>query len=456
MRLKVSAFLSRPSVLGAVHAPKAWGWEKWLASTRLEVETRVAHGGAPFAGLVSTHPEALGRWARSLFGNALPIFAKLIHTDFPSRVHMGFRQAVERDRFLGWLEREQSLMRQLFDALAVTDAHGFQAYEGVYSRWATAQALAGWRKDDDAQTAAALGGFLRSSFAIGPWLRAVRENRTAIIDVLNDIDLRSEAGNLLLASAGLVHAIFGLSHQTHPLDRSRAALESLFVTLGERNAAGASDAELAALIDRAGLPALRAANAAPPKNEAWLPTITDGAEVLAEPQQSSDTTYSLADFYTPLTWGGDRVRFRKGDAATGLSRAQLESYLVDVSFALTPLASIRRAPEAVPGASRAGAELFRLVDEPAAWPFFTAYQLELKGTFKARPPEGVFQQIVITRGRATLSDAHGAIGELGTEAAGFIPATLDGAYTLASDPAGEGATALIFAVPGARGGAPRV
>jgi hypothetical protein len=450
----VNALVSRPSVLRAVDAPKPWGWELWLASTRPEGESRLDATGGTLADLVAAHPEVLGRWARSLFGDEMPIFGKLIHTDFPSRVHMGFRRAIGRGELLAWLEREQDLMRRLFVALRAPDEKAFAGYQARYSAWATEQALAGWRRDDDASAASALRDFVDPSFELAPWLRAVRDNRAAIVDTLNDVDLKEEAGNLLLAGAGMVHAIFGLSHQTHPLDRSRAALQTLLATLAERHAAGAPDDALAGAIDAAALPGLRATNLAPPKNEAWFPTIVDGVDVLAEPQQTSDTTYSLADFYTPLTWGGDRARFRKGDAARGLARADLEKYLADVDFAVTPLASIRRSPRAV-GAVK-GAELLRLVDEPATWPFFTAYQLELTGELAMRPPEGVFQQLVVTRGRVDLRDGVGgerSVGELSPRAPGFIPATLDGAYTLA---AREPSTVLVFAVPGARGGAPRI
>ncbi len=233
-------------------------------------------------------------------------------------------------------------------------------------------------------------------------------------------------------------------------------MQALYATLAERGAT-ASDDELGAIIDAANLASLRGGNRAPPKNEAWFPTVLDGLDVLAEPQQSSDTTYSLADFYTPFTWGGDHARFRKGAAARGLTQEDLNGYLADVDLAPTPLASIRRAPielsSETPAARSGSAKLFRLVDEPARWPFFTAYQIELTGSITLRPPAGVFQQLVVTRGRVDLHDDVGAVGELSARAPGFVPATLKGSYTLT---AREPATVLVYAVPGARGGAPVV
>ena len=448
----MNELVSRPSVLSAVDAPKPWGWEQWLTSTRPEAPTSFAHAPTTLAALVAAHPEVLGMWTRRLFGEAMPIFAKLIHTHFPPRVHLGFRRAVEPGRFLHWLEREQELLRHLFTALRVSNASSYEAYHSRYSAWASRQALGAWRIEDDASAASEIREHVDPSFEVAPWLRQVRENRAAIVDTLNEIDLGRESGQLLLSGAGVVHAIFGLSHQTHPLDRTRAALQTLFVALAERVVAGASDETLAQCIDAANLPSLRAQNLAPPKNEAWFPAVVDGVEVLVEPQQTSDTTYSLADFYTPLTWSKDHVRFRKGAPERGIARDDLKGYLADVDFAVTPIASIRCSPKPVAPA-RAGAVLSSLIDEPTRWPFFSAYQLDLDGRFTARPPPGVFQQLVVTRGRALLSDDAGPLGELSARAPGFIPATLQGTYTLASR---EPSTVLMFAVPGARGGAPRV
>ena len=318
----MTSLASRPSVLRAIDAPKPWGWEKWLTSTRPEGAAKLAGADGTLADLVATGPDVLGSWARRLFGDEMPMFAKLIHTGFPSRVHLGFRRAVPPAQLLGWLDDEQANLRSLFAALTIEDARAFATYQARYEAWATRQALEGWRRDDDAATAEELAPFAPAAFDLRAWLGRVRGNRAAIVETLNEIDLKDERGNLLLSSAGVVHAIFGLSHQTHPLDRSRAALQTLFATLAER-APGASDDELARIIDAAGLPALRAQNHAPPKNEAWLAAVIDGTEILVEPQQTSDTTYSLADFYTPLVWSDDGVRFRKGDRASGLSRDAL-------------------------------------------------------------------------------------------------------------------------------------
>jgi hypothetical protein len=439
----------RPWVLGAVDSPKAWGSELWLTSTRPEGTASVLGARSNFAALVREHPDVLGAWSHRIFGEEMPIFAKFIHTNFPSRVHIGFRKPVEREEMLSWLVAEQASLRELFAALRPSDESGFTTYQALYSAWATRQALAAWRLEDEERTTEELGPFFAVSFDLRGWLKQVRANRAKIVETLNDVDLEAESGNLLLTAAGVIHGIFGLSLQTHPQDHSRAPLERLYERLGGSVAAGAHDDVLTREIAAAKLGDARALNSAPPKNEAWFPAVLDGLRVLLEPQQTSDTTYSLADFYTPLTFTGGEVRFRKGHKASGLTREELAGYLAGMEFGVTPLESIRRAPKAVPGGARPGGELFTLVDEPTTWPFFTAYQLELTGTVTAMPPPGVFQQLVVTRGRADLGDAAGVVGELTSRTPGFIPASVSGPYTLTAK---EPTSLFLFSVPGARGG----
>ena len=268
--LAENELIARPSVLEAVLAPKPWGWELWLTSTRPEAPAGLRRPGTTLADLVAAHPEVLGVWARRLFGDQMPIFAKLIRTDFPPRVHMGFRRKVERGEILAWLDREQDLMRTLLPALRIPDAGAFATYHARYSTWATEQALAGWHRDDDAATVAALRDFVDPALDLAAWLCAVRANRSVIAGSLGEIDLREEAGNFLLSPAGIVHAIFGLSLQTHPLDHTRAVLQALFAELAERGAAGASDEELARTIDAARLPALRGRTAPPQRTRRGL------------------------------------------------------------------------------------------------------------------------------------------------------------------------------------------
>lgn len=190
------------------------------------------------------------------------------------------------------------------------------------------------------------------------------------------------------------------------------------------------------MFDAANLPTLRDANRAAPKNEAWLPIDTGSGLSLVEQQQTSDTTYSMADFYTPFVWNAGRVRFRKGDPASGLPADELGQRLDEIVLSATPFDRIRRVPVQV--ARQAGATLFRLVDEPVDWPFFTAYQLDLDGrpgapaSFRGDHPPDVFQQVVVLDGAVEIVDAHGGRATIGLSAPAFIPATLTGGYRLTS------------------------
>jgi hypothetical protein len=286
-------------------------------------------------------------------------------------------------------------------------------------------------------------------------LKQLRQNRAQLVEVLNEVDLRREVGNLLLTPAGVIHAIFGLSHQTHPLDRTRPALEAVLRNVRRLAASGADDASLMALVENAGLDELRLQNVPPPKNEAWLPAMIGGQLMLVEPQQSSDTTYSLADFYTPFVWEQERIRFRKGDAAFGLSSSELQRQLAGVDLAPTRLDRIRRVPTQVAEASSPQAVLYRLVDEPSSWPYFIAYQLDLHGRQGAPArfrgaPAGVFQQLVVLSGELEIVDETGHAETLSPAVPAFVPANVP-EYQLQST---GRARLLLFSVPGPRGGLP--
>lgn len=424
----------QPLVIGGVHTPKAWGSETWLSAAQA----------------IAGRPELLGEWTRLLFGDEVPIFSKLLRTSFPPLVHVGFRHAVERNQLLFWIAREQASLRQLLGALELGDRARFDAFTALYSDWATIQGRLRWQSADELSFAERLRPFTTTENREQMVMRLgqLRRNRAEIVDALNEVDLRREEGNLLLTSAGVVHAIFGLSHQTHPLDHSRSVLENVLAKMRRLARAGRSDDELRALVDGEALVAARARNVAPPKNEAWLPMSLGGQLALVEPQQTSDTTYSFADFYTPFVWDGGRARFRKGDPTFGLRSVDVARQLETVDLTATSLDAIRCKPELI--AESNDALLSRLIDAPERWPFFTVHRLELDGgaSWHGDHAPGVFQQLVVVQGDVELSSNGGSVG-LGPEASAFIPATMRGGYQLTSD---GGATVLAFAVPGPRGG----
>jgi hypothetical protein len=440
---------------------KSWGSELWLNSTWQDASARLSSGESTLADLCAAHPELLGDWARRLFGDELPIFTKLIRANFPPLVHLGFRVSMDRQMLVGWLAREQALLRQLFGALEIRSRDAFDAFMRLYSDWATRQARARWMAEDELALAEQLTPFVRGPSADGrlaSWLGHLRWNRSRIVEALHEVDLRREDGNLLLTPAGVVHSIFGLSHQTHPLDSAHTTLQALFRHLRHLVGAGASDDQLRALVDSSCVATLRRGRAAP-KNEAWLPTIAGGQRILVEPQQTSDTTFSVADFYTPFVWQKDRIAFRKGAPSAGLSSDEIERIINGMELSATSLEQIRRVPTLLPATSSASVKAFRLVDDPVAWPFFTAHRLDFDGApgaaarWRGDHAPGVFQQLVVLDGEVDIVDARGQAGTLGATKPAFIPATMRGGYQLVTTGAAQ---LLVFSVPGPRGGFPNV
>lgn len=449
----------RPLVLRAVDTTKSWGSETWLNSARPEASAHVANApGTPtLAEVIAARPDMLGEWTRLLFGDELPIFTKLLRAAFPPLVHVGFRRSVDRTQLLGWLAREQALLRQLLGALDICDRARFDAFASLYADWATVQARVRWQSSDEVTFADRLAPFVapEKRTQLVDRLGQLRRNRAELVDVLNEVDLRREDGNLILTSAGVVHAIFGLSHQTHPLDHGRPLLQNVMKHMRRLASSGCTNAEVRGLVETATLSDAHARNLAAPKNEAWLPMTVGGQLTLVEPQQSSDTTYSLADFYTPLVWDGTRPRFRKGDPSFGLRSADLSLQLESVDLSATSIDSLRRTPEAIAESGQSRAQLLRMVDDPERWPFFSAHRIELDGT-AAKPASwrgdhapGVFQQLVIVRGAVDLTDFDGGVVALNPRVPAFIPATMRGGYRLTSS---VEATVLAFSVPGPRGG----
>lgn len=464
----VDAVTRRPTPLLAVPVPMSWGREDWHGSTQAGVgQAGLLIGGQRrlLGDLVRAQPAVLGRWTRALFGDDLPVFCKFLRTNFAPFVHFGFAAPVERDELLGWLRREQQLMRQLFTSLAIAGAAEAATFMARYSAWAMNQSLGApggagvverWGSvalDDELLEGVA--PFLRAGLtrdSLRRLLADIRANRARYCAVVNLVDLRAERGNILLSPAGVPHAINGLSEQTHPRDATFAPLTRLFATLRALADRGASEGELDAAVQAARLAEVRRANVHPPKNEAWFPIEMNGELVLVEPQQSSNVTYSYADFTTPFAWNeaSGAFGFRKGDPQAGLSDDQLASFVDALDLRPLAPASARRRPVPIDAgpASRA-AQLYRLVDEPLTWPYFTAYLLRLDGggTFAGRAPDGAFQTLLVLQGKVLLRHPHLPEAlELtpDQQPCAMIWATVQGGYTLEASARAE---VLFTSVP---------
>ena len=385
-----------PGFLGTKPGPLPTS-EAWLTSAHPDGEATLEAAPLSLAAFIEKRPEVLGHWSRKLFGDTLPIFVKFLSTRFPDKVHVGFRPgaltgAREKfsEAFTAALEREQNTLRRILELLdpdALGDQARFESFRECYERWAVTQAEHVWSDlESDSEFLGELESYLRSGVrrdSLSEQIRELRENRAWIIGHFNEIDLREQSGNLLLLQAGVAHAIFGLSHQGHPRDHALETLSRLYSELRTLAEGGAGEGALEQAIDSA-LPDLerrRAENTGAPKNEAWLPFEVDGSMLLVEPQQTSNTTYSWLDAYTPLVYREGRVAFRKGDPASGVSRDQLELFVREIDMVECDPATITMQPvEIAAGRDAASARLYRLIDDTETWPYFTVHRVDLDGS----------------------------------------------------------------------------
>jgi hypothetical protein len=263
----------------------------------------------------------------------------------------------------------------------------------------------------------------------------LRRSHNRMVRVLNEVDLRNETGNLLLIKAGLIHALFGLSLQFHPQDPTQEALQEFILAGGGRVA------------QKLRLARKRLSTGAAPKSEVWMPLPMDRHLNLAEVQQSSDCTYSVADFFTPFVWQKG-PRFRKGHPALGLTDAALRRLMGGIDFSVTTVSSIRCRPQALdPGPRARRCRLWKLLDRPALWPFFTVRRLDLKTGGKwAVPAARSFQHLVVLSGRARL-ECRGRAWQLAPSAPAFVPAELPEGCALAAD---GPASLLLVGIPDPR------
>ncbi|MBI5239940.1 MAG: hypothetical protein HY926_05680 [Elusimicrobia bacterium] len=427
-----------PLRLLARRAVKSWGEELWLNSTRPEHPAGISRKRT-LAQLLRRRPQLLGSWARRLFGRDLPVFAKYIRTDFPPIAHIGFSTLVRPQEFYSWICREQDLLAALRRGLRLPDERAFHGFERVYEAWAAHRALAGWEAAPvrDRAFAKSLRRYSRlDREELGRLAEDLRRSHQRIARVLNEVDLRREAGNLLMIEAGVIHALFGLSLQFHPIDPTQEALQEFIL-------AGGGRAVKKLRLARCGL-----SPAAAPKSEVWMP-LPDGKKLrLAEVQQSSDCTYSVADFFTPFVWQKG-ARFRKGHPALGLTDAALRRHMEGIDFSVTTVSGIRCRPQALdPGRGAKRCRLWKLLDRPALWPFFTVRRLDLaEGGRWIVPPARAFQHLVVLSGKARL-ESGGRSWRLSPSAPAFVPAGLTQDCALSCP---EPASLLLVGIPDPRG-----
>jgi mannose-6-phosphate isomerase class I len=259
--------------------------EIWFCSTQADGVS--FFNGMSFARAVEANPRAM---LGSHF-TSKPTFSKVLGKDQnqPQIVQIGFKEKIvgrEQD-FIDAMERERLLVVQLKDELnrilalvrdAVKRQETFDEYRLAYEDWVSEESAVGWTlghgpKFNGAKIAEVIQGY---GFDVTVFGR-LTDVRRELAGYLHTIELKP--GQTIIAPVGYIHSIVG-SHQTHPL------------------------------VNEA-------------KNEAWYifsPGKNDaGKDVLFyfEPQQTSNTTYSLFDFPTPIVFADGRAEMRK-DLTKGL------------------------------------------------------------------------------------------------------------------------------------------
>ncbi|MDD3088776.1 MAG: 2-phospho-L-lactate transferase CofD family protein, partial [Candidatus Omnitrophica bacterium] len=409
--------------------------EIWFNSTQRDglsaVSSKVKAGGEEFRikitlkELLEYYPEMLGGHAVKLF------FTKFLNTRFAGRVHMGFSRRIEEDgieEFIKALQFDRRLAWELKDMIG-NGKRAFERFKAAYEVWTTEQSLKGWGLVGER---IAEYGWLKegvSEEAADRKLEDIRARRQKIVKYLNEIIL--EPGMVIISPVGYPHAIFGLSLQTHPMVGSEAKNEAWIVypVYGE-------DGEI--LTDDQGM--------------AYL--------ILIEPQQTSNTTFTLADFYTPIDYSKDSLKMRKdlsrskehGDPEKRVrgevlaeENAKIEGFVRDGlkavgteagDFILSP-ELLRESPDGL-----AKEEVLISGTRGETWPreYFRVNRVRLEGSqkhtvsIKMSAEEDAAHELIVVRGRVEVKGIGSKTIKLGfgqgAEQSVFIPADMRQDYVI--------------------------
>jgi len=319
-----------------------------------------------------------------------PFFVKLLNTRFPNKVYMGFNSNIEgngKEEFKQLAAKERENMVALKDALkADMTENEWNEYLEVYEQWAREQSVTNWTLDNDAATISEFAKYVKpADQTVRQLFDEIKATRANMVGYLNVIDLSEDLeklkdGAVILSPTGYPHGIFGLSLQSHPREGGKEY----------------------------------------PKNEAWYVKMVKDADgkdsaILVEIQQTSNVTYSFADFFTPIVAEKSKdsnymeLSMRKKDSP-GKIKEYIETTLdqestVNDDFIRTPV------PAANVQAVNAGLDVL-IKGTSKVWrrPFFEVY----RGTFNGgranpaslKPAARQFvQDVIVLEGSVTISPA---------------------------------------------------
>ena len=358
------------------------------------------------------HPQALGMHPAKLF------FTKFLCTRFEDKVHMGFNSKIQAakatEEFIKLLKEDRRLAWRLKYAIIDTK-EAFDRFKRDYEEWTTEQAKKQWQAVNHPIKTK---GWLKEGEDVKSILEEIRAVRAEIVSFLNEIKL--VPGQVIISPVGYPHAIFGLSHQTHPLKGTEA------------------------------------------KNEAWIiitvknPQTNKDELILVEPQQTSNTTYSFADFYTPIEYKDGAVNMRKNlnknkDARTNEEILQGEYDTIEgfVKGGLKSEGTLADdfilQPRIMSKSNNTTEEALIEGIHKDLWPqeYFRVHKITLYGrkdtlaSFRVSPISGISHELLLIKGSLTLKipgqdNITLGFGK-GSYQSVFIPADFKQNYTISSD-----------------------
>jgi len=338
--------------------------------------------------IIDASPSVLGgeRTAKSFF-------VKFLSARFSNKVHMGFNESILQvgeetfeETFIAWLVEDRKNMEELRNSLRENmTLEEFEEYLQGFEQWTTVQAEEKWRvPSSDPRLAQAVGTmqrFLKDDVNASSLLNKVAMKRAEIVSTFNEIDL--EDGLIMVVPCGYPHARFGLSHQTHPTEeRERADGKKEY-----------------------------------PKNEAWIIiSVTDSQgrshQLMVEPQQMSNDTYSFADLYTPIVWDANMGSPKMRKDVTDADIAGFVENGLYTDRPTTPGDFIRQPVDITPQEGVQNARVESLIDGTSVvWPVnhFVVHRVSLDGkgvdniasmTMPNMPDS--FHELLVTKGTVTV------------------------------------------------------
>ncbi|MBU1084575.1 MAG: hypothetical protein KKG84_05715, partial [Candidatus Omnitrophica bacterium] len=356
---------------------------------------------------IEANPNAL-----SLKGNYTekPFFVKTLATRFPDKIYMGFNEKIKdvgKERFTEWLKDEwENISRLKFSLKTDLTREEFERYLGHYEEWAIGQGDNKWALTTSDETinraVSAMRQYFPDSVNVEVLFDDIARTRKNITSVLNEIVL--EDGMVIQSLAGYMHGIFGLSLQTHPKEAG---------------------------IGISGLMEL-------PKNEAWIvKVVTDDNgqkhTFLVEPQQTSDNTHSLADYFTPIVWDAEQgnPKIRKTVTNADIDHwVNNDLFWDDARVVAKPEEFILQPKDITPEGAQ-NAKLESLIPASKVLPGTERITLN-SGSVAINNDSGVYNELLIVEGKAEVRVEGREPVTLENGGSVFIPATVD-KYTVISD-----------------------